>query len=447
MSLVLEGVSKKVGATVHIDDVNLTLQRGSLNVLLGATLAGKTSLMRLMAGLDAPTAGRVLVDGPGRDGLAGAAPQRRHGLPAIHQLPDPDRLREHRLAAAGRRRSGAARSRRRVREAAALAAARALSRPQAARSCPAASSSAPPSPARWSRAPISCCSTSRSPISTTSCARSCARSCRASSRRRARSSSTPRRSRPRRCCSAATPRPCSQGRVTQFGPTPQVYRQPARSHHRAGLLRSAAEHSCTVAHQRRHASASSTGGADRGLSAPSRAVPDGRLHRRLPRPPPQSRAARPPTRSRIPAIVSVAEITGSESYRPPRCRRPPLRGARARACSGWSRASAVTALSRPAAPVPLRLGRPARGAPISPAGGVRSDDGAHHPRPSRPRLQARSAQGRQDYALKEIDHVWSQGGAYALLGPSGCGKTTLLNIISGLVAPDARAACCSTTAT
>ncbi len=43
--------------------------------------------------------------------------------------------------------------------------------------------------------------------------------------------------------------------------------------------------------------------------------------------------------------------------------------------------------------------------------------------------------GPQDYALKEINHVWDQGGAYALLGPSGCGKTTLLNIISGLVRP------------
>lgn len=38
-----------------------------------------------------------------------------------------------------------------------------------------------------------------------------------------------------------------------------------------------------------------------------------------------------------------------------------------------------------------------------------------------------------DYALKEVDHVWRDGGAYALLGPSGCGKTTLLNIISGLI--------------
>jgi len=40
-----------------------------------------------------------------------------------------------------------------------------------------------------------------------------------------------------------------------------------------------------------------------------------------------------------------------------------------------------------------------------------------------------------DYALKEIDLDWNDGGAYALLGPSGCGKSTLLNIISGLLVP------------
>lgn len=41
----------------------------------------------------------------------------------------------------------------------------------------------------------------------------------------------------------------------------------------------------------------------------------------------------------------------------------------------------------------------------------------------------------QDFAIRELDHVWQQGGAYALLGPSGCGKSTLLNIISGLLTP------------
>jgi glycerol transport system ATP-binding protein len=40
-----------------------------------------------------------------------------------------------------------------------------------------------------------------------------------------------------------------------------------------------------------------------------------------------------------------------------------------------------------------------------------------------------------DFALKELNYEWEDGGAYALLGPSGCGKTTLLNIISGLLVP------------
>jgi len=43
--------------------------------------------------------------------------------------------------------------------------------------------------------------------------------------------------------------------------------------------------------------------------------------------------------------------------------------------------------------------------------------------------------GDEDYALRRMEHVWENGGAYALLGPSGCGKTTLLNIISGLLTP------------
>ncbi|WP_417726358.1 ABC transporter ATP-binding protein [Roseovarius sp.] len=40
-----------------------------------------------------------------------------------------------------------------------------------------------------------------------------------------------------------------------------------------------------------------------------------------------------------------------------------------------------------------------------------------------------------DFALKELNHVWGDGEAYALLGASGCGKSTLLNIISGLLHP------------
>ena len=43
--------------------------------------------------------------------------------------------------------------------------------------------------------------------------------------------------------------------------------------------------------------------------------------------------------------------------------------------------------------------------------------------------------GDSDYALLPLKMSFRDGGAYALLGPSGCGKTTLLNIVSGLLAP------------
>ena len=43
--------------------------------------------------------------------------------------------------------------------------------------------------------------------------------------------------------------------------------------------------------------------------------------------------------------------------------------------------------------------------------------------------------GEDDFALKELNHDWDDGAAYALLGASGCGKSTLLNIISGLLHP------------
>jgi glycerol transport system ATP-binding protein len=81
MSLVLDNVGKTVGKEVHLDGISLTFARGSLNVLLGATLAGKTSLMRVMAGLDAPTSGRVLMDGTDVTGV----PVRRRNVAMVYQ--------------------------------------------------------------------------------------------------------------------------------------------------------------------------------------------------------------------------------------------------------------------------------------------------------------------------------------------------------------------------
>lgn len=62
MTLELQDVSVTTDGAPIICDMSLKLERGTMNVLLGATLAGKTSLMRLMAGLDAPTKGKILID-------------------------------------------------------------------------------------------------------------------------------------------------------------------------------------------------------------------------------------------------------------------------------------------------------------------------------------------------------------------------------------------------
>ena len=63
MELMLERIEQRAGAQAHLYPLDLVLVPNAITVLLGATQAGKTTLMRVMAGLDKPHAGRVLVDG------------------------------------------------------------------------------------------------------------------------------------------------------------------------------------------------------------------------------------------------------------------------------------------------------------------------------------------------------------------------------------------------
>jgi len=63
MQLTLDAVTHQVGPSTWLYDISIAPQPGAVTVLLGATQAGKTTLMRVMAGLDAPTRGHVRVDG------------------------------------------------------------------------------------------------------------------------------------------------------------------------------------------------------------------------------------------------------------------------------------------------------------------------------------------------------------------------------------------------
>lgn len=81
MQLALEQVGKTVGPSVHLYPMSLSPTPGAVTVLLGATQAGKTSLMRLMAGLDVPSRGRVLVDGRDVTGV----PVRERNVAMVYQ--------------------------------------------------------------------------------------------------------------------------------------------------------------------------------------------------------------------------------------------------------------------------------------------------------------------------------------------------------------------------
>ena len=81
MELTLERVEQRVGAEVHLYPLDIALVPLAVTVLLGATQAGKTSLMRVMAGLDKPFQGRILADGADVTGM----PVRERNVAMVYQ--------------------------------------------------------------------------------------------------------------------------------------------------------------------------------------------------------------------------------------------------------------------------------------------------------------------------------------------------------------------------
>lgn len=70
MSISIKNISLSVNKEIYLEDISLDLEPGSTNIFLGRTLAGKTSLLRIMAGLDRPDKGRILVNGEDVTGVS-----------------------------------------------------------------------------------------------------------------------------------------------------------------------------------------------------------------------------------------------------------------------------------------------------------------------------------------------------------------------------------------
>ncbi|MGE0312722.1 MAG: ABC transporter ATP-binding protein [Lautropia sp.] len=81
MTLELRAVGLVVDGQVHLQPTDLTLAREGFNVLLGTTLSGKTTLMRLMAGLLQPSAGEIWFDG----GNVTGHPVQRRDVSMVYQ--------------------------------------------------------------------------------------------------------------------------------------------------------------------------------------------------------------------------------------------------------------------------------------------------------------------------------------------------------------------------
>ena len=102
-SVRLEGVTKRFGDLAAVRDMDLDIPRGEFFTMLGPSGCGKTTTLRMVAGFEEPTEGRVLLDGDDVTGLPAVPAPHQHRLPELRAVPAPSVERERGLRPPARR--------------------------------------------------------------------------------------------------------------------------------------------------------------------------------------------------------------------------------------------------------------------------------------------------------------------------------------------------------
>ena len=221
----LSGISKTFGSFTAVHPLDLTIPQGSFFALLGASGCGKTTTLRMIAGLEEPTTGTVFL---GDKDVTGLPPYKRPVNTVFQSYALFPHLDIFENVAFGLRRRGIKSVKKQVGDMLDLVELGDFARASRT-SSPAASSSASPWPARSSTTRRCCSSTSRSAPSTSSCAARCSWSSSASRPRSASPSCTSPHDQEEAMTMADTVAVMNGGRVEQLGAPAELYENP--QHH------------------------------------------------------------------------------------------------------------------------------------------------------------------------------------------------------------------------
>ena len=93
----IERVTKKFGDFVAVNDVSLKIYKKELFCLLGGSGCGKTTLLRMLAGFEEPTSGKIFIDGADMTGIPPLRAPGEHDVPVLRAVPAHDGRAERRL--------------------------------------------------------------------------------------------------------------------------------------------------------------------------------------------------------------------------------------------------------------------------------------------------------------------------------------------------------------